>query len=93
VDHHHLATGYVYTYHVFMNITLALDDGLVARARELARQQGTTLNDVIRRYLESLAGARSGQVAAAELQRLWDEHPGHSGGRPFSREDAYEGRV
>ena len=76
-----------------MNITLALDEALIARARELARQQGTTLNEIIRRYLESLAGARSGQLAAAELQRLWDEHPGHSGGRRFSRDDAHDGRI
>jgi hypothetical protein len=75
-----------------MNVTLALDDELVARAREIAAKQGTTLNELLRRYLESVAGTRSASVRASELQRLWDEAPGHGGGR-WTREDAYKGRV
>jgi hypothetical protein len=76
-----------------MNITLALDDELVARAREVARRQGTTLNDLVRRHLEMVAGRRPGEALAQELRRSWDETPGHSGGRRFHREDAYKGRL
>jgi hypothetical protein len=83
----------VYTYYVYMNVTLALDDETVARAREVARRQGTTLNDLIRRYLETIAGRRPGDALADELKSLWDERPGHSGGRRFRREDAYRDRL
>jgi hypothetical protein len=76
-----------------MNITLALEDELVARAREVAKRQGTTLNDLVRRHLESIAGRTTGAAIAEELRRLWAEHPGHSGGRRISRDEAYEGRI
>jgi hypothetical protein len=83
----------VYTYPVTMNVTVALDDELVARAREMAARQGTTLNDLLRQYLESVAGHRPASVLVGELQRLWDDVPGRSGGRRISRDEAYEGRI
>ena len=76
-----------------MNITLSIDEALVTKAREVARREGTTLNDLIRRHLETVAGQRSGADVAKELRRLWTKHPGHSGGRKITRDDAYEGRA
>lgn len=76
-----------------MNITLSVEDELLKQAREVARKQGTSLNDMIRSYLQTVVGARSGNALVEELDRLWDEHPGHSGGAPFDRADAYEGRT
>ncbi len=76
-----------------MNVTLALEDDLVTRVREVARRQGTTLNDLVRRHLEMIAGRTTGEAVAEELRRLWAEHPGHSGGRRISREDAYDERL
>lgn len=35
-----------------MNATLAIDEGLLERARELARRRRTTLNQLVRDYLE-----------------------------------------
>ena len=76
-----------------MNVTISVDDDLAARAREVARREGTTLNDMIRRHLETVAGRRSGAALAEELRQLWLEHPGHSGGRKIARDEAYEGRT
>jgi len=76
-----------------MNITISIDDELAARARKVASREGTTLNDIIRRHLESVAGYRDGAAMAKELRQLWAEHPGHSGGRKVAREEAYEGRT
>jgi len=76
-----------------MNITLSVDAQLVERARQVAKQQGTSLNEMIRNYLQTVAGTRNGEDVIRELQALWDSHPGHSGGTPFDRSDAYEGRV
>jgi len=76
-----------------MNITLSIDEELVARAREIAQEQGISLNEMIRRHLEMVAGRKSSDHIVAELQRLWDEHPGRSGRRKISRDEAYEGRL
>lgn len=76
-----------------MNITLSVDEELVERARAVARQQGKSLNAMIRDFLESVSGKRSGAVLAREILELLDEHPGDSGGRRPRREDAYEGRL
>jgi hypothetical protein len=76
-----------------MNITLSVDEQTVARAREVARQQGTSLNALIRDYLERIAGQRSNADIYRGLERLWAEGVGASGGAKFRRADAYEERL
>ena len=76
-----------------MNVTISIDDELAAKAREVARREGTTLNDIIRRHLETIVGQRGGAALAKELRQLWDDHPGHSGGRKVPRDETYEGRT
>ncbi len=45
-----------------MNITLSVDEQVALRAREAAKKMGKSLNQVVRDYLEQLAGnARRGQ--------------------------------
>jgi hypothetical protein len=75
-----------------MNVTIALNDELVARVREVAQRQGTTLNEIVRRQLELVAGRAPGDALAAELQALWAATSGRSGGRKFRRADAYDPR-
>lgn len=77
----------------FMNVTLSINDELVERAREVARQQGTSLNALVRRYLESVAGVRRGEGLAAQFDELWQERSGRSGGWRFNREELYEDRI
>jgi hypothetical protein len=73
-----------------MNVTIALADDLVARVREIAQKQGTTLNELVRRQLEVVAGRTTGQVLADEMRKLWAQSPGHSGGKRLRRADAYD---
>jgi hypothetical protein len=40
-----------------MNITLSVDEQIAERARAAAKKMGKSLNQVIRDYLEQLAGA------------------------------------
>ncbi len=86
-------TDYVPTYNVLMNLTIAVDDDLLERARELARRRGVSLQELLREQLRTLTGERSGADVAEELMALMEAHPGHSGGRRWRREDAYEGRL
>jgi hypothetical protein len=76
-----------------MNVTLSIDEDLVERARQVARQQGTSLNALIRDYLQSLTDASRGENLAGQFQRLWAERAGHSGGWRFDREALYQERT
>ena len=76
-----------------MNVTLSINDDVVERAREVARQQGMSLNSLIRRYLESVAGVSRGEELATQFDELWSERSGRSGGWRFNREDLYEDRI
>jgi hypothetical protein len=76
-----------------MNITLSVDEKVAELARQAAREQGTSLNELLRRYMAGLAGQQTAEARAASLVALFEDHPGDSGGRKFVREDAYEGRV
>jgi len=78
---------------VNVNITLALDDEVVARVRAIAQKEGLSLNELVRRHLEMVAGRRSGAAVVSELRALWATSAGRSGGRKIERDEAYEGRV
>lgn len=82
----------MYTYPVLMNVTLSIDDHTLARARQLAQQRGTSLNQLIRDYLESLT-ASDPVEAVAELDRAWAEAEGTSGGWRWNREEIYDRPV
>ena len=80
------------TYPVFMNVTLSIDEQTLSRARQLAQQRGTSLNQMIRDYLDSLT-ARDPVQVVAELRRLWQEEEGDSGGWKWNREEIYDRPV
>lgn len=76
-----------------MNLTIAVDDELLSKAREMAQHQGTSVQEVLRKHLEEYVGGRSREEIARELVELLKTTGGHSGGRKIRREEAYEGRV
>ena len=73
-----------------MNLTLSIDKRTVERARKLASSRGTTLNQMIRQFLEGVTARSSPDVLLQELDRLWGEETGDSGGRDWKREDLYD---
>jgi uncharacterized protein DUF6364 len=75
-----------------MNVTLSIDDQVLTRARQLAQRRGVSLNEMIRDYLEMLTASDPGE-AVAELQRLWDEEEGDSGGWKWNRDEIYDRPV
>ena len=77
-----------------MNLTLSIEDELVEKAREVARQHGMSLNAMIREYIERLAGhPQSGKELLDEFERMWAETPGDSGGWKFDRDEIYAERL
>jgi hypothetical protein len=73
-----------------MNLTLAIDDQLVARAREKAAVMGKSLNQLIRDYLEQLGGRGDPERTIRELRRLSGKSSGSSRGKRWTREELHE---
>ena len=73
-----------------MNLTLSVDDDVVREARRRAEAMGTSVNQLVREYLEQLAGKRDPAAVAAELERLWKEGSGNSHGWKFNRDEIHE---
>lgn len=74
------------------NLTLSIDDDLLHRARVRAVEQHTTVNAVVREYLEEFAGESAAHRAMAEFLALAGSVHASSGpaGRGWTREDLYE---
>jgi hypothetical protein len=78
------------------NLTIAVDDGTLKKARMRALEEDTSVNAVLREYLEEYAGRRREQAEAARriIQASRESRSGSgSGGRKWKREDAYEERL
>ena len=73
------------------NLTLSLDDDVLRRARERAAANGTSVNQLVRQYLEQLVG--SGDSAArARILALAASAKSSSGpdGRSWNRDSLYD---
>ncbi len=73
-----------------MNMTLAIDDEVVQEARRRAEALGTSVNQLVREYLQQLAGRTDPAADAAEFARLSNEAKGDSQGWKFNREELHE---
>ena len=74
------------------NLTLKIDEKLLRRARIRAREQGTTVNELVRTYLSQDAVARADRVRAfRRFLEIVEEARASSGGRKLKREEIYDG--
>jgi len=73
-----------------MNLTLSVDDRLIRQARKMAEARGTSLNQLIREYLEELTSQSDPEAEIEELRRLSLESHGRSRGWKFNREEIHE---
>jgi plasmid stability protein len=73
------------------NVTLAIDDDVLRRARIRALEQGTSVNALIREYLESFAGEAPANDGVAAFLGLAGRTSASSGkvGRAWTRDDAH----
>ena len=72
-----------------MNVTLSIDEQVVAKARRIASVRGTSLNQLVRDYLEDLTRHNDMQSVLDELDAMWSESTGRSQG-PWTREELHE---
>jgi plasmid stability protein len=73
------------------NLTVTIDDDTLRRARSRAIENGTSVNAMIRDFLEAFAGADLDKARADLLQHA-AEFQGSSGpgGRSWTRDDVHE---
>lgn len=73
------------------NLTLTIDDDLLRAARIRALEQGTSVNAVVRSYLEHYAdSSRSAAAVASFLERSAGLHASSGpGGRTWTRDQAH----
>lgn len=73
-----------------MNITLSLDGKTIQKTREFARQRGLSLNELLRRYMNSLTRTENVESVCEEFTRNALEYGGQSApGYRFDREEAH----
>jgi len=75
-----------------MNLTLSVDDEVVQQARRRAEAMGKSVNQLVREYLERLAGKPDLAALAAEFRELTRNAKGNSHGWKFNREEIHERR-
>jgi hypothetical protein len=71
-----------------MNLTLSVDEQVAARARKKAEALGKSLNQLVREYLQSLAGGDNAERSIEEFKRLSGQ--GQSRGWRFNRDELHE---
>lgn len=78
------------------NLTLTIDEETLRRARIRALQEGTSVNALVREYLERFADhderVTEGRRRVVELARASTSGV-DGGGRTWTREEGYEERV
>ena len=79
----------MYTYPVAMNVTLSIDERVVAEARRIAALRGTSLNQLVRDYLQELTRTDDAEAVVARLDALWAESSYRSEGS-WTREELHE---
>jgi len=73
------------------NITLSVDETVLDKVRVLAAQRQTSVNGLVRDYLNSLvAKERHTDEARTALLKLIDEKSGDMGKHRWKREDLYD---
>jgi plasmid stability protein len=73
------------------NLTIAVDDEVLRRARIKALEQGTSVNALLRDYLNQFAGLTPAQErAAARFLALAASAKSRRGARRWTRDDLHE---
>jgi hypothetical protein len=74
------------------NITMAIEETLLKKARKIAVEKDTTVTGLIRKYLETLVHREEGvkKETISELAGLLDRSKAEVGEKTWSREDLHE---
>ena len=74
------------------NLTLAIDDALLKQAREAALQQNTSVNALVRDFLERSVDAKSRRLEALARFEQIAASASSASDQPWSRDSLHERR-
>ena len=74
------------------NLTLAIDDALLKQAREAALQQNTSVNALVRDFLERYVDAKSRRLEALARFEQIATSASSASDQPWSRDSLHERR-
>lgn len=73
------------------NITMRVDEDVLTQARKVATEQSTSVNALVREFLEDLSRRETRkQSARREILKLCKQSNAVVGGRTWTRDDLYE---
>ena len=73
------------------NITLSVDEQILAAVRRHAAERNSTVNALVREYLTSLAQHQNrARRARARLRQLSNQSQGRLGNKTWNREDLHD---
>jgi plasmid stability protein len=73
------------------NLTITVDEESLKKARIRALQEGTSVNALLRDFLEAYAGVRAEQATAAEnIAALSKKATSRRGARSWTRDELHE---
>jgi len=73
------------------NLTITVEDDLLKKARIRALEQGTSVNGILREYLEAYAGVGAiREEKVKDLLRLSQTASSRRGGRSWTRDELHE---
>lgn len=72
------------------NLTLSIDDQLLERARLRAQAMGTSVNQMVRDFIERVALAEQTEGEIEAYRRSCLASGGHSNGWRFNRDELYD---
>lgn len=73
------------------NLTITVDEEVVRKARIRALEQGTSVNALLRDYLESFAGGADSRARAIlDIFAIADRNPSRRGGRKWTRDELHD---
>ena len=74
-----------------MNLTLSIDEDLLAKSREAAKKQNTSVNNLVREYLKKLVNESEPAEASREFAEIARDNGGRSpDGWKFDRDNLYD---
>ncbi|MDX2149665.1 MAG: DUF6364 family protein [Bryobacteraceae bacterium] len=73
------------------NITLSVDEEVLARVRQVAAERNSTVNALVREYLTNLAAQEDrARLARQRLRELSQKSTGRLGPKKWRREDLHD---
>lgn len=77
------------------NLTLAIDETVLAQARRVAMERQTTVNALVREFLGSLSSemTEDQKAAVARMRARSNTRTSFMTGRTWTRDDIYDRRI